>query len=172
MLRELVSRAQSIGYICSPTNLVSGADHFLKDLESVAEALGVKLLFVEAAPSDDFEGVFATIASDRLDALLVSRDNLILNNREALIALAARHKIPTLYPILEFATGGGLISYGTNYPEAHAQVGDYLGRVLNGEKPGNLPVRQVTMLELVINLKTAKVLGLTCHPRRSPAPTR
>ena len=161
MLRELVPTAQSIGYIYSPTNLVSGADRYLKDVESAAEALGVKLLFVEAARSDDFERAFATIASARSDALVVSPDSLMISNREPLIALAARHKIPTVYPIREFATGGGLASYGTNYPEAHAQVGDYIGRVLNGEKPENLPVRQVTTLQLVINLKTAKALGLT-----------
>jgi putative ABC transport system substrate-binding protein len=130
-------------------------------LESAANALGVKLLPVEARRSLDFEGAFATIASARSDALLLSADALMFRNREALVDLAARHKIPTVYPIREFAAGGGLVSYGTNYPEAYGQVGEYLGRVLNGEKPEALPVRQVTKLELVINLKTAKALGLT-----------
>jgi len=161
MLRELLPTAKSIGYIYSASNLVSGYDRFLKDLESAAEALGVKLLPVEVRRVDDFEAAFATIASARSHALLLSPDTLIFRNREVLLDLAVRHKIPTAYPIREFAAAGGLVSYGTNYPEAYAQVGEYLGRVLNGEKPEDLPVRQVTTLELVINLKTAKALGIT-----------
>jgi len=164
MLCELLPAAKAIGYIYSSSNLVSGYDRSLKELESAAEVLGVKLLPVEVRRADDFEQAFATIASARSDALLLSPDTLIFRNREVLLDLAARHKIPTAYPIREFAAGGGLVSYGTNYPAAYAQVGDYLGRVLNGEKPEVLPVRQVTTLELVINLKTAKALGLTVPP--------
>ena len=163
MLRELLPTAKSIGYIHNPSNLVSVPD-FLKDLESAAEALGVKLLPVEVRRVDDFEGAFAKIASSRSDALLLSPDTLIFRNREVLIDLAARHKIPTAYPTREFAAGGGLLSYGTNYPAAYAQVGEYLSRVLNGEKPEDLPVRQATTLELVINLKTAKALHLNVPP--------
>jgi putative tryptophan/tyrosine transport system substrate-binding protein len=111
--------------------------------------LGVKLVPVAARRVDDFEGAFATIASARSDALLLSPDTLIFRHREALLDLAARHKIPTAYPIREFAATGGLVSYGTNYPDAYGQVGDYVGRVLNGEQPEDLPVRQVTKLELV-----------------------
>jgi putative tryptophan/tyrosine transport system substrate-binding protein len=92
---------------------------------------------------------------------LLSADALILRHRQALVDLAARHKVPTIYPIREFAARGGLVSYGTNYPDAYGQVGDYVGRVLNGEKPEGLPVLQVTKLELVINLKTAKAFGIT-----------
>jgi putative tryptophan/tyrosine transport system substrate-binding protein len=161
MLRELVPTAKSIGFLYSPSRLVSGQDRVLKDLDSAADALGVKLLPVEAGRPDDFEQAFATFASARSDALLLSADALIFQNRDALVGLAARHRIPAVYPIREFAIGGGLASYGTNYPEAYRQIGDYLGRVLNGEKPENLPVRQVTKLELVINMKTAKELGLT-----------
>jgi putative ABC transport system substrate-binding protein len=164
MLRELLPAAKSIGYIYSPSNLVSVYDRFLNELESAAEALGVKLQPVEVRSVDDFEGAFTKIASSRSDALLLSPDTIIFRNREVLLGLAARHKIPTAYPTREFAVGGGLLSYGTNYPAAYAQVGDYLGRVLNGEKPEDLPMRQVTTLELVINLKTAKVLGLTIPP--------
>jgi putative ABC transport system substrate-binding protein len=86
---------------------------------------------------------------------------VILANREVIIGLASQHKIPAVYPIREFAAAGGLMSHGTNYPDAYRQVGDYLGRVLKGEKPENLPVQQVTKIELVINTKTAKSLGLT-----------
>ena len=96
----------------------------------------------------------------RPDALLISADALMLRNRESLVGLTAQHRIPALYPIREFAADGGLVSYGPNYAEARRQVGDYLGRVLNGERPENLPVQQVTKFELVINMKTAKALGL------------
>jgi putative ABC transport system substrate-binding protein len=164
MLRELVPTAKSIGFLYSPSNLVPVYDRFLKDLETAADALGVTLLPVEARRPDDFEGAFATIANARLGALLLSPDVLILRNRKAILDLAARYKIPAAYPIREFTADGGLLSYGTNYPEAYRQVGEYLGRVLNGEKPENLPVLQVTKLELVINLKTAKALGITIPP--------
>jgi putative ABC transport system substrate-binding protein len=164
MLHELVPAASSIGFLYSPSNLVPVYDQFLKNLETAAEALGVKLLSVEARRPDDLEGAFATIAAARSDALLLSPDILILRNRKVILDLAARYKIPAAYPIREFAADGGLLSYGTNYSEAYGQVGEYLGRVLNGEKPENLPVLQVTKLELVINLKTAKALGLTIPP--------
>ena len=98
MLRELVPTAKSIGYIYSPTSVVAGYDRTLKDLESAANALGVKLVAVEARRFDDFEGAFATIASARSDALLLSADALIFRNAQALVSLAARHKMPTVYP--------------------------------------------------------------------------
>ena len=161
VLCELVPTAKSIGYLYVPTNLVSGYERLPKDLEAAADALGVKLLPIEASGPDDFEGAFATMASARLGALFLSADALVIRNRERLVGLAAQHNIPAAYPIREFAAAGGLLSYGPNYAEAYRQVGDYLGRVLNGEKPENLPVQQVTKLELVINMKTAKTLGLT-----------
>ena len=137
-----------------------------KDVQSAADALGVELLSVEAIRPDDFEGAFARIAGAQADALLVSADAFMFSNRVALVDMAARHKMPAVYPIREFAAGGGLVCYGTNYPEARRQVGDYLGRELNGERPENLPVRQVTKLKLVINMKTAKALGLAVPPSR------
>ena len=101
------------------------------------------------------------MANARPDAVLVSADALMFQNRATLVRLAARHMLPAAYPIREFVAGGGLMSYGTNYSEAYRQVGDYVGRVLNGDKPENLPVQRVTKLELVINITTAKSLGLT-----------
>ena len=95
---------------------------------------------------------------------MLSADGPIFRNRERLVGLADRYRMPAGYPIREFAAAGGLVSYGTNYPEAYRQMGDYLGRMLNGEKPENLPVLQVTKLELVINMKTAKALGLAIPP--------
>jgi putative tryptophan/tyrosine transport system substrate-binding protein len=164
LLHELVPSAKSIAFLHSSTNVVPGYDRIGKDLQSAADTLGVELLFVEASRPDELEGAFAKIAAAQADALLVSADAFMFSNQAALVDLAARHKIPAVYPIREFATRGGLASYGTNYPEAYRQVGDYIGRVLNGEKPENLPVQQVTKLQLVINTKTAKALGLAIPP--------
>jgi putative ABC transport system substrate-binding protein len=122
--------------------------------------MGVKLLDVDVSRSDDLEGAFAKIADAQAEALFVTASAFMIQNRQALVDLAGRHKIPAVYPIREFAVAGGLVSYGTNYPDAYRQAGDYLGRVLNGEKPEELPVQQVAKLELVINMKTAKSLGL------------
>jgi putative ABC transport system substrate-binding protein len=160
LLRELVPGAKRIAYLRSSTNLVSDYDRFGK-LQSAATALGAELLFVEASRPDDLEGAFARITGAQADALLVSADAFMFTNQAALVDLAARHKIPAVYPSREFAARGGMASYGTDYPEAYRQVGDYIGRVLNGEKPETLPVQQVTKLQLVINTKTATDLGLT-----------
>ncbi|MBR1297214.1 ABC transporter substrate-binding protein [Bradyrhizobium sp. AUGA SZCCT0042] len=160
MLCELVPTAKSIGFFYNPTSLVSGYEDTLRRLELAADTLGVKLLRVETGGPDDFKEAFARMAGVRPDALLISADALMLRNRESLVGLTAQHRIPALYPIREFAADGGLVSYGPNYAEARRQVGDYLGRVLNGERPENLPVQQVTKFELVINMKTAKALGL------------
>lgn len=164
LLSELVPAARSIAYLHGSTTLVPGYDRIGKEMQSAADALGVKLLFVEANRPDDFEGAFARITDAKAEALLVSADAFFFSNQALLVDLAARHKIPAVYPIREFAARGGLASYGTNYPEAYRQVGDYLGRALNGEKPENLPVQQVTKLQLVINTKTAKALGLAIPP--------
>jgi putative ABC transport system substrate-binding protein len=164
LLRECVPTAKSIAFLHSSSKLVSGYDQILNDVKSAADALGVELLSVEASRPDDFEGAFAKIVSAQADAVLVSADAFLLSKQELLVDLTARHKIPAVYPIREFAARGGLASYGTNYPEAYRQVGDYIGRVLNGEKPENLPVQQVTKLQLVINTKTAKALSLAIPP--------
>lgn len=160
ILAELMPRAKSIAFLYSPTNLVAGYDHFLTEAKSAADILGVKLLLVEARGPDDLEKAFATIAGSRSDAVLVSADALMFRNRERLVGLAAQHNIPAVYPLREFAAAGGLASYGPDYAEAYRQVGDYLGRVLNGDKPEDLPVQQVTKLELIINMKAARSLGL------------
>jgi ABC-type uncharacterized transport system substrate-binding protein len=164
LLGELVPTAKSIGFLYSSTSLVAGYDRILKEVGSAADALGVKLLLVDTRGPDDFEGAFATMESARSDALLVSADALMFRNHERVVGLAAQHNIPAVYPVREFAAAGGLVSYGPDYTEAYRQVGDYLGRVLNGEKPENLPVQQVTKVQLVINAKTANALGLTIPP--------
>lgn len=164
VLCELLLTAKSVGFIYNPTGLVSGYEDTLKRLELAADALRVKLLRVQVGGSDEFGEAFARMAAVRPDALLISADALMLRNRKSLVDLAAQHRMPTLYPIREFAVDGGLVSYGPNYAEARRQVGDYLGRVLNDEKPENLPVQQVTKFELVINKKTADALGIAVPP--------
>jgi putative ABC transport system substrate-binding protein len=165
LIRELVPTAKSIAVLLNrSTNPVPGYDRILKDFESAAEILGVKLLYVEVGRPDDLDGGFARIASALADAVFVSADAFMFTIQTALVDLAARHKIPAVYPIRSLTARGGLASYGTNYSEAYRQVGDYLGRVLNGERPENLPVQQVTKLQLVINAKTAQALGLTISP--------
>jgi putative ABC transport system substrate-binding protein len=161
VLCELIPSAKSIAVLYSPTSLVSGADSISSLLASAAEALAVKVPLVEARHAEDLESAFATMANARPDAVLISADALMFQNRATIVRLAAQHMLPASYPTREFVAGGGLMSYGTNYPEAYRQVGEYVGRVLNGEKPENLPVQQVTKLQLVINIATAKALGLT-----------
>jgi len=161
LLAELVPTAKSIAFLYNPTSLVAGYDRLLTEQESAADVLGVKLLRVEARDPDDFGRAFETIARARSDALLVSADALMIRNHEKLVGLAGQRNIPAVYPIREFAADGGLMSYGPDYTEARRQVAGYLSRVLNGERPESLPVQQVTKLELVINMKTAKSLGLT-----------
>jgi putative tryptophan/tyrosine transport system substrate-binding protein len=107
-----------------------------------------------------FEEIFEALVRERVDAVIVGGDAVFTNNRDQFVAVAARHRSPAIYPIREFSEAGGLLSYGTNYPDAYRQVGLYAGRVLKGDKPADLPVQQVTKFELVINLKTAKALGL------------
>jgi putative tryptophan/tyrosine transport system substrate-binding protein len=160
MLHELVPTAKLIAFLYSPTNLVADTDVIGKHLRSAADATGVELLPVDVGRLDDLERAFAKIADAKADALFVSADVFMLTNGKLIVDLAARFKIPAVYPLRGFAVGGGLVSYGTNYPDAYRLVGDYIGRVLNGEKPEDLPVQQVTKLELVINMKTAKSLGL------------
>jgi putative tryptophan/tyrosine transport system substrate-binding protein len=160
MLHELVPTAKLIAFLYGPTKTVSGIDLFVKNFQSAADTMGLKLIWVDVSRVDDFEGAFAKIEDARADALFVSADVFMLANGKPVVDLAARYKIPAVYPIRGFAVGGGLVSYGTNYPETYRLVGDYIGRVLNADKPEDLPVQQVTKLELVINMKTAKSLGL------------
>jgi putative ABC transport system substrate-binding protein len=123
--------------------------------------LGQQLVFANASTDGDLEPAFATLSQQRVGAVLAGDGTFLTRHPEQLTALAARHALPAIFPLREFALAGGLMSYGSSFGYAYRQVGIYTGRILKGEKPADLPVQQATKLELVINLKTAKALGLT-----------
>src|SRR5262249_9340587 len=141
-----------------PTNTNAESDS--RAVQSAADALGQRLIILKAGAESEFDAVFATIVRERAGALFVGPDALFSDRAPRLIALAARHSIPATYGQREAAEAGGLMSYATSDAEVYQEVGSYVGRILNGEHPADLPVVQPTKLELVINLKTAKALGL------------
>jgi putative tryptophan/tyrosine transport system substrate-binding protein len=130
-------------------------------MQAAAGALGLRLDILRATSGDDFANAFATLAAQHDDALVVSADPLFISQRSELVALAMRHSVPTIYYAREFTTAGGLISYASSFPDSFRQAASYVARILKGEKPADLPVIQPTKFELVINLKTARALGLT-----------
>ncbi len=160
LLLELVPKAKSIGYLRNPTN-PAFAESETRELEVAAYAHGVRLLIVNASRPNEIETAFADLVQQRADALQVSSDGFLLTHPDQIVALAARHAVPAIYPWPQFTAVGGLMSYGTNIHNAWQQAGIYTGRILKGERPADLPVQQATKIELVINLKTAKALGLT-----------
>jgi len=158
LLHDLVPKAESFALLVNPRSPV--AEPQTRDAETAAQALGLKLRVLRAVTENDFDQVFAGLVQERADALLVSADPFFYSRREHLIALAARHAIPTLYEIREYVEVGGLMSYGTVFRDGYHKGGIYVGRILKGVKPAELPVEQINKLELVLNGKTAKTLGL------------
>jgi putative tryptophan/tyrosine transport system substrate-binding protein len=159
LLHELVPKASVIGVLVNPTN--PNAETVSKDLHAAARSLGLELHIVNASTEHDIDMAYATIVQRGAGALLVSNDPFFTDRRDQLVALAARHALPALYSLRESVAAGGLVSYGNSVLDAHRQMGIYSGKILKGEKPTDLPVLQPTKFELVINLKTAKALGLT-----------
>jgi putative tryptophan/tyrosine transport system substrate-binding protein len=159
LLLELVPTAKSIAYLRNPTNPVF-AESEAKELQAAARAHAVRLFSVNASRPSDFESAFAEIAQQRADALVVSSAVSLLTDPDQIVALAAQHAVPAIYAWRPSIEAGGLISYATSLPDAWQQAGVYTGRILKGEKPADLPVLQPTKFELLINLKTAKALGL------------
>ena len=163
LMHELVPKAELIGLLVNPTSPV--AEPQTRDAQAAAHALGLNLRVLSAVTESDLDQVFAGFVQQRVDALFVSADPFFYSRREHLVALAARRAIPTLYEIREYVEVGGLMSYGTVFREGYYKGGVYAGRILKGVKPAELPVEQVNKLELVINLKTAKALGLDIPPQ-------
>jgi ABC-type uncharacterized transport system substrate-binding protein len=163
LLRELVPAAARVAVLVNPAN-VGRAQSTRRDLEPAARVLGLQLQFYDASTSKEIDAAYATLVHERPDALFVGSDTLFTNRRVQLIALAARHALPAAYSVRESVEAGGLMSYGTSIADMYRQVGVYAGRILKGEKPADLPVLQATKFELVINLQTAKLLGLTVPP--------
>jgi putative tryptophan/tyrosine transport system substrate-binding protein len=159
LLHELLPKAGVIGVLLNPSNPKAGFE--LSDLQSAAQTVGVELAVLRASTESGIEAAFATLIQQRAGALLIEPDAFFLDQREQLVELAARHAIPTISSRRELAAIGGLMSYGTSLPDAYRQAGIYAARILKGEKPAELPVQQSTKIEMVINLKTAKALGLT-----------
>jgi putative ABC transport system substrate-binding protein len=158
VLHETVPKTALIGFLVNPT--IADAETQTKNALAAAESVGQKLLVVQAHTDSELEAAFVTLVQQHAGALVVGADPFFITRRDKLVELATRHKLPTIYFFRQFASAGGLMSYGTSITEAHRIVGLYVGRILKGEKPADLPVQQSTKVELVINLKTAKALGL------------
>lgn len=160
VLHELVPKAMAVGMLVNPDNPNAEADA-REVQEAAARLLGHQLLVLNARTETDIEVAFASLVQRQAGGLIVISDPLYLDRGVQIIALAARHAVPTIYFVRELAVAGGLMSYGTNIADAYHQVGVYTGRILKGVKPADLPVQLSTKVELIINLKTAKTLGLT-----------
>jgi putative ABC transport system substrate-binding protein len=158
LLRDLVPQAAMVGFFLNP-NFPPAASQ-LRDAQEAAGSLGLQLHVLRASTDREIDTAFESIAQQRIPALVVASDPFFITRRDKLVALAARHAVPTMYNIREYPVAGGLMSYGINLADAYRQVGVYAGRILKGAKPADLPVVQPTKFEFVINLKAAKALGI------------
>jgi putative tryptophan/tyrosine transport system substrate-binding protein len=159
LLHELVPNAALFALLVNPHD--SGAARQSADVQAGVRTLGRQLHILNASSETDINAAFATLVQLRANALIVAGDPFFTSRREQLVALAARHAIPTIYPAREYIAEGGLLSYGNSNPDAYRRGGVYAGRILNGAKPSELPIERQTKFELIINLKTVKALGLT-----------
>jgi len=159
LLHEVVPKAGTIAFLVNPNNAVAESD--TSNVREAASAKGVQLQIVEASNESEIDIAFATLVQRQAGALVIQVDPFLDGRRGQLVALAARHAVPAIAAHREFAAAGGLMSYGTNLVGAYRLEGNYVGRILNGAKPADFPVQQSVKIELVINLKTAKALGLT-----------
>jgi putative ABC transport system substrate-binding protein len=159
LLGQLINRTNVIALLVNPSNAT--AFPATRELEAAASGFGQTVIVLNTRTESDFGAAFETLVGQRAGGLVVSDDALFQNSRETLVALAARHRVPTIYGRREYAETGGLISYGASTTDQYRQSGIYVGRILKGAKPADLPFLQPTKFELAINLKTAKALGLT-----------
>jgi putative ABC transport system substrate-binding protein len=160
LMHDLVPAAARMAYLTNPSNPVAGTSPLLHDVQAAAASLSIDLHVIEATSERDFEAAFAKVAEVHAGALAIGPDPYFTARAEQLAGLALRHGVPASYQFREFAAAGGLMSYGGSISEGYRLAGTYAARILKGEKPGDLPVQQVTKIELVINLNTAKALGL------------
>jgi putative ABC transport system substrate-binding protein len=163
LLRQLVPKTTSIAVIVNPNTTETEAER--SDVQAAAQAIGQQLIVLDVSSDRGIEAVFATLVQRGAGALFVGAGPFLVSRRERLVALATQHTIPAIYPLREFAAEGGLMSYGASITDAYRQAGIYAARILKGEKPADLPVIQSTKFEFVINLKTAKMLGLEVPDR-------
>ena len=162
LLSELIPQVKAIAVLVNPNN--ASSEGVMRGMQQAARANGVQLQILKASNEGGIDAAFATLAQLRAGALVVAADPLFFSRREQLVTLTARQAIPAIYELREFTEVGGLISYGPSLTGAFRQVGIYAGKILKGAKPADLPVEQPTTFELVVNLKTAKALGLTVPP--------
>ena len=167
VVRELLPKASVVALLVNPLSPDTGPE--IASVQPAAQALGLQLAMFNASTPNEIETAFIAIADRRPDALLVGTDPFLLNRRDDIVARTASLKIPAIYPFRDYASSGGLISYGTNIANSYRQAGIYTGRILKGDKPADLPVMQPTVFELVVNIKTANKLGIdipaTLHAR-------
>jgi putative tryptophan/tyrosine transport system substrate-binding protein len=162
LLHELVPTAARVGLLVDPR--FRTPERAMRDVTAAASAIGLQVDVVQASDSREIESVFRTLVDNKADALPVGPDAFLVSRRLQLAILAARHALPAVYNVPEYAEAGGLMSYGTNVRDAYRQIGVYVGRILKGTKPADLPVLQSTKFELVINLSTARALGIEVPP--------
>ena len=158
LLHELVQRAMTLGLLLNPN--FPAAARQLKDMQEAARSIGVQLQIFKARTDPEIDAAFETVAQRRIRGLVVAADTLFVTHRDRLVALAARHAVPAIYSLREFAALGGLISYGIDLQDMYSNVGLYAGRILKGTRPADLPIMQPTKFEMVINMKTARKLDL------------
>jgi putative tryptophan/tyrosine transport system substrate-binding protein len=167
LLRQLVPKAGTIAMLVYPNTPNTEAER--SDVQAAAQVFGQELIVLDASNDREIDTSFATFVQRGASALLVGSGTFTVSHRERLVALAARDALPAIYHVKEFVRVGGLISYGASVADAYRQAGIYAGRILKGEKPGDLPVMRSTKFELVLNLKTARALGLAVPPKSSGA---
>jgi putative ABC transport system substrate-binding protein len=162
ILRELVPKSSAVAMLANP--LTPDAIPEIGSVQAAAQSMGLRLSMFNASTPSDIDAAFAAVAAQRAEALLVGTDPFFVDRRADVVAHANRLKIPVIYPFREFAMAGGLMSYGSNIANSYRQAGIYTGRILKGAKPSELPVMQPTTFELVINLRTANMLGIEIPP--------
>jgi putative ABC transport system substrate-binding protein len=158
-----VPKLESIGLLLNPANPMTGS--VARNVQARVQSVGLKLIVMEASSEPDIDAAFVQLVEQRVGALVIGSAVFFNRTRDRIVALAARHAIPAVFNNRDFPAAGGLMSYGSDIGDSYRQAGIYVGRILKGDKPADLPVMQPTKFEFVINLKTAKALGLEIHPQ-------